>query len=82
VLIGEIGGDMEERAAAYIKKNVKNQYCLYCRSIGTSGKKNGTCWCNNHGKHGNVESKDAAFTAAGITVITQLAQSEKPFTIN
>lgn len=78
VLIGEIGGDMEERAAAYIKKNVKKPvFAFIAGRSAPQGKRMGHAGAIIMGNTGTVESKDAAFTDAGITVITQLAQIGK-----
>ncbi|BDX38046.1 succinate--CoA ligase [ADP-forming] subunit alpha [Tenuifilaceae bacterium CYCD] len=78
VLIGEIGGDMEERAAAYIKKNIKKPvFAFIAGRSAPQGKRMGHAGAIIMGNTGTVESKDAAFTDAGITVITQLAQIGK-----
>ncbi len=78
MLIGEIGGDMEERAAAFIKANIKKPvFAFIAGRSAPQGKRMGHAGAIIMGNTGTVESKDAAFAKAGITVITQLAEIGK-----
>ena len=45
LLIGEIGGDAEEQAAAYIQKFINETgHRLYCRTNSATRKNYGPCW--------------------------------------
>jgi succinyl-CoA synthetase alpha subunit len=47
VMIGEIGGDAEERAAAFIKDNVTKPVIGYVAGFtAPEGKNHGSRWCN------------------------------------
>jgi len=69
VLIGEIGGDAEERAADYIKKNISKPVVAYI--VGRSapkGKTMGHAGAIISTSAGTVEAKTEAFEKAGVKV--------------
>lgn len=69
VLIGEIGGDMEERAAEYIKNSVSKPVVVYISGrTAPKGKKMGHAGAVISGNAGTAESKIKAFEAIGIKV--------------
>lgn len=75
VIIGEIGGDMEERSADFIKKHVtKPVFAFIAGRSAPQGKRMGHAGAIIMGNTGTVESKDAAFADANIMVITSLAK--------
>ncbi|UCE96192.1 MAG: succinate--CoA ligase subunit alpha [Candidatus Bathyarchaeota archaeon] len=74
VLIGEIGGDVEEQAAEYIAtmKYPKNVVAFVAGRTAPPGKRMGHAGAIVMGKAGTAESKIAAFRNAGVKV------AEKP----
>ena len=69
VLIGEIGGDMEEQAAAFAHKNVKKPIVVYLAGkAAPPGKTMGHAGAVISGKSGTIEAKTAAFKKAKIQV--------------
>ncbi|MEX2607448.1 MAG: succinate--CoA ligase subunit alpha [Kiritimatiellia bacterium] len=69
VLIGEIGGDEEEKTAAYIKEHIKTP--CYAYIVGASapeGKRMGHAGAIVSGNAGTAASKQKAFTEAGVPV--------------
>jgi succinyl-CoA synthetase alpha subunit len=74
VLIGEIGGDAEERAAEYIQKTSypKPVIAYIAGRTAPSGKRMGHAGAIIMGKSGTASSKVAAFQKAGVAV------AEKP----
>src|SRR3989338_4240066 len=69
VLIGEIGGDLEEKAAAYIQKNMKKPVVAYLAGrTAPPGKTMGHAGAVISGKTGTAQTKLAAFEKAGIPV--------------
>jgi succinyl-CoA synthetase alpha subunit len=73
-LIGEIGGDAEERAASYIKetKYPKPVFGFIAGLTAPRGKRMGHAGAIISGSKGRGEDKLRAFSSAGITVIHQL----------
>ena len=71
VLIGEIGGDSEERAAAYIKENVTKPVVAYVAGFtAPEGKTMGHAGAIVSGGAGTAQAKKEAFEAAGVKVGT------------
>lgn len=69
VMIGEIGGDAEERAAAYIKANVKKPVVGYVAGFtAPEGKTMGHAGAIVSGSAGTAEAKKVALEAAGVKV--------------
>jgi succinyl-CoA synthetase alpha subunit len=69
VMIGEIGGDAEERAAAYIKDNVKKPVVGYVAGFtAPEGKTMGHAGAIVSGSSGTAQAKKEALEAAGVKV--------------
>lgn len=75
-MIGEIGGDGEERAAAYIKEThyPKPVFGFIAGLTAPKGKRMGHAGAIISGSHGRGEDKIAAFEKAGVTVIRELGR--------
>ncbi len=75
-LIGEIGGDGEERAAAYIRetKYPKPVFGFIAGLTAPKGKRMGHAGAIISGSKGRGEDKIAAFEEAGVTVIRELGE--------
>jgi len=74
VVVGEIGGDEEERTAEYIAANIDKPVFAYI--VGRSapeGKQMGHAGAIVSGDAGTAESKIAAFEAAGVPVAESIA---------
>ncbi|HET6561493.1 MAG TPA: succinate--CoA ligase subunit alpha [Marmoricola sp.] len=69
VMIGEIGGDAEERAAAYIKDNVKKPVVGYVAGFtAPEGKTMGHAGAIVSGSSGTAQAKKEALEAVGVKV--------------
>jgi succinyl-CoA synthetase alpha subunit len=69
VLIGEIGGDDEERAAAYVNEKMTKPVVAYIAGFGAPpGKRMGHAGAIVDGSSGTAADKKAALEAAGIPV--------------
>jgi succinyl-CoA synthetase alpha subunit len=69
VLVGEIGGNNEELAAAYIKANIKKQVVAYITGRSAPpGKRMGHAGAIIEKGVGTAESKIKAFNEAGVKV--------------
>lgn len=68
-MVGEIGGDAEERAAAYIKANVSKPVVAYIAGrTAPPGKRMGHAGAIISGSKGTAAAKEEALRAAGIPV--------------
>lgn len=74
VMIGEIGGSAEEEAAEYIKKHVSKPVIGYIAGVSApSGKRMGHAGAIISGNKGTAVEKTRTLQAAGITVVSSLA---------
>ena len=75
VLVGEVGGDAEERAAAYIKERVTKPVFAYIAGrMAPEGKKMGHAGAIIQGNSGTAASKIEALKDNGVTVASTPAQ--------
>ena len=78
VMIGEIGGDAEERAAAYIKENVTKPVVGYVAGFtAPEGKTMGHAGAIVSGSAGTAEAKRVALEAAGVRVGTTPSETAR-----
>ena len=75
VLIGEIGGAMEQQAAAYIEQELTKPVCaLVVGASAPAGKRMGHAGAIITGESGRAESKIKAFARAGAAIIPSPAE--------
>jgi succinyl-CoA synthetase alpha subunit len=75
VLIGEIGGADEERAAEYIQTRVSKPVAAYIAGVtAPAGKRMGHAGAIISGGSGTAEAKIAALQASGVTVVRSPAE--------
>ncbi len=75
VMIGEIGGNDEEQAAAYIKQHVSKPVVAYIAGVtAPAGKRMGHAGAIISDSQGTAEAKIAALEAAGVKVVRSPAE--------
>lgn len=75
VMIGEIGGDAEERAAEFIRQHVTKPVVGYIAgSTAPEGKRMGHAGAIISGNSGTAENKMSALKNAGVKVVSDLTQ--------
>lgn len=78
VLIGEIGGNAEEKAAEYIKDNISKPVVSYIAGItAPPGKRMGHAGAIIQGNSGTAKSKIEALTKAGVKVASMPSEISK-----
>jgi succinyl-CoA synthetase alpha subunit len=79
VIVGEIGGAMEEEAAVYARKMAKPMVAFIAGAAAPPGKKMGHAGAIVTGNAGSYASKRKALEAAGVTVVDTPSQIAAAF---
>ena len=75
IMVGEIGGTMEEEAAAYVEKHVKKPVVAFvCGQTAPPGKRMGHAGAIIQGGSGTAAAKYEALRAAGVTCVESSAE--------
>ena len=70
IIVGEVGGEQEEKAAGFISRRITKPVASYIAGRRSpQGKRMGHAGAIVRGTAGTVEGKQAAFRAAGVTVL-------------
>ena len=70
IIVGEVGGEQEEKAAGFISRRITKPVASYIAGRRSpQGKRMGHAGAIVRGTSGTVEGKQAAFRAAGVTVL-------------
>ena len=70
IIVGEVGGEQEEKAAGFISRRITKPVASYIAGRRSpQGKRMGHAGAIVRGTSGTVEGKQAAFLAAGVTVL-------------
>lgn len=78
ILVGEIGGDIEERAAEYIKKNISKEVIAFIAGkTAPKGKRMGHAGAIIEGETGTFEAKIKALKKANIKIAETLSEIVK-----
>lgn len=85
VIIGEIGGTLEEEAASYIKTNISKPVVAYIAGINAPKKRRmGHAGAIITGNYGSVEAKHEALQDAGVKIVkspTEIAKAVRHYFI-
>jgi succinyl-CoA synthetase alpha subunit len=70
IIVGEVGGEQEERAAEYITAHMKKPVASYIAGrFSPQGKRMGHAGAIVRGSSGTVQAKTEALKAAGVTIL-------------
>ena len=70
IIVGEVGGEQEEKAAGFISRKMKKPVAAYIAGrYSPQGKKMGHAGAIVRGSAGTVDGKQGAFREAGVTVL-------------
>jgi succinyl-CoA synthetase alpha subunit len=70
IIVGEVGGEQEEKAAQYISNNMKKPLCAYIAGrYSPPGKRMGHAGAIVRGTAGTFDGKKEAFRKAGVEIL-------------